>query len=66
MSQTVTMIGLHAEEIRWMQLLVSLLRHPDATVGELARQALVYISESSAARQSEPAVPIGQNSRSLS
>ena len=44
MPQTVTMIGLRSDEVRWVQLLVTLLRDPDGTVNELTRQALLYIA----------------------
>ncbi len=44
MSQTVSMIGLDPQEVRWVRMLVSLLRHPDPTVAELTRQALLYLS----------------------
>ncbi len=37
------MIGLHADEIEWVRLLVSLLRHADPLAPELARQALEYV-----------------------
>lgn len=37
------MIGLAAHELPWVRLLVSLLRHPDPVVGEVARQALEYL-----------------------
>ena len=45
MTKTVSVIGLDAAEIRWIRLLVSLLRHPDPSVPELARQALVYLTD---------------------
>jgi hypothetical protein len=38
------MIGLHTGELRWVRMLVSLLRHPDPAVAELTRQALLYVS----------------------
>jgi hypothetical protein len=44
MSQTVSMIGLDSGELRWVRMLVSLLRHPDPAVAELTRQALLYLS----------------------
>ena len=44
MSETVSMIGLQAGELRWLRMLVSLLRHPDPAVAELTRQALLYLS----------------------
>jgi hypothetical protein len=41
------MIGIHPEELAWMRLLVSLLRHADPRVPELTRQALLYVAETS-------------------
>lgn len=46
MAQNLSMIGLEADELRWIRLLVSLLRHPDPNVPELARQALLYVVDS--------------------
>ena len=37
------MIGLSSEEMEWVRLLVTLLRHPDPLAPELARQALEYV-----------------------
>ncbi|HUJ22441.1 MAG TPA: hypothetical protein VLX58_12995 [Bryobacteraceae bacterium] len=37
------MIGLAAEEIEWIRLLVKLLRDPDPVTRELVRQALAYV-----------------------
>ena len=45
MAKTVPMIGVDPDELRWMRLLVALLRHPDPSVPELARQALLYMAE---------------------
>jgi hypothetical protein len=50
MTKTVSVIGLDAAEIRWIRLLVSLLRHPDPSVPELARQALLYLTEAAGKR----------------
>jgi hypothetical protein len=44
MSQKVSVIGLCPDELPWLRMLVTLLRHPDPTVPELARQALIYLS----------------------
>ena len=38
------MIGLSPDELPWIRTLLALLRHPDPTVPELARQALLYVS----------------------
>jgi hypothetical protein len=42
---TVSLIGIDAVELRWLRLLVGLLRHPDPTIPELARQALLYLAD---------------------
>ena len=46
MAKTVSVIGLENSEIYWIRLLVSLLRHPDPSVPELAHHALLYLTES--------------------
>lgn len=68
MAKTVPIIGVDPEELRWMRLLVSLLRHPDPSVPELARQALLYITEASrscsispSAALPSPATGLGAN-----
>lgn len=43
-------IGVSAEELRWLRMLVGLLRHPDPAVPELARQALLYLMEAASRR----------------
>ncbi|HUA60267.1 MAG TPA: hypothetical protein VML19_16010 [Verrucomicrobiae bacterium] len=48
MTQTVSMIGISAAELRWIRTLVQLLRHPDPSVPELTRQALVYMTDAAA------------------
>lgn len=40
----IPVIGVDREELRWLRILVWLLRHPDPSVPELARQALLYLS----------------------
>jgi hypothetical protein len=45
-AKTVPMIGVEVEELCWLRALVSLLRHPDPSVRELTRQALLYLTES--------------------
>lgn len=54
MTKTLSMIGIEPAEIRWIRLLVSLLRHPDPSVPELARQALTYLTEAAEKRVSAP------------
>ena len=46
----ISIIGLDAAELPYLRALVSLLRHPDASVGELARHALEYLSDNAAGR----------------
>jgi len=54
MTKTVSVIGLDAAEVRWIRLLVGLLRHPDPGVPELARQALLYLTASAGKRAVSP------------
>jgi len=51
--QTTAIIGICSEELRWIRMLVALLRHPDPSLPELARQALLYLSRSAG----EPVAP---------
>ena len=51
MAKSVSMIGVHPDEIPWLHTLVWLLRHPDPAVPELTRQALLYL-EATAEKQS--------------
>ena len=44
MRTELSVIGVEREELRWLRTLVWLLRHPDPTVPELARQALLYLT----------------------
>ena len=44
------LIGLEPHELHWLRALVMLLRHPDPSVPELARQALVYLTDAAAKR----------------
>jgi hypothetical protein len=48
--QNVSIIGILPSELNWVRKLVTLLRHPDPSVCELARQALLYLTESAARR----------------
>lgn len=50
MDRSVTVIGIDPGELRSIRVLVSLLRHPDPSVPELARQALYYLSDMAAKR----------------
>jgi hypothetical protein len=53
MPNTVPVIGVETSELRWIRMLIFLLRHPDPGVPELARQALIYLT-ASAARRPQP------------
>jgi hypothetical protein len=44
MRSELPVIGVEREELRWLRTLVWLLRHPDPSVPELARQALLYLT----------------------
>lgn len=45
MGDSVSMIGLRGQELRWVRLLITLLRDTDPRVAELTRQALLYLSQ---------------------
>jgi len=62
MPSTVPLIGIQVEELPWLRLLLSLLRHPDPGVPELARQALLYLGD--AASRPTPAEPSFEDRRS--
>ena len=51
MANTVSVIGVETAELRWLRMLITLLRHPDPSVPELARQALVYLTDAAGKRQ---------------
>ncbi len=48
----IAIIGVDREELRWLRTLVWLLRHPDPSVPELARQALLYLTGAAQERNS--------------
>jgi hypothetical protein len=48
------LIGVEPHELHWLRSLIALLRHPDPSVPELARQALMYLTEAAAKRVSRP------------
>ena len=56
MKPTTAMIGIHPEELQWIRLLVSLLRHADPGTPELTRQALLYLDQSAG----QPSAPRSQ------
>ena len=57
MPKPVAVIGIDPRELRWLRMLLALLRHPDSSVAELARQALLYLTDAAhrgAVPHSEP------------
>jgi hypothetical protein len=48
--KTVPVIGVEPDELRWVRLLILLLRHPDPSMPELARQALLYLKDAAIKR----------------
>ena len=54
MAKTVSIIGIEEKELRWVRSLILLLRHPDPSIPELARQALLYLTRSAAERPEKP------------
>jgi hypothetical protein len=59
MAKTVSVIGIEEKELRWIRSLIALLRHPDPSIPELARQALLYLTRSAADRPDSPARTMG-------
>jgi hypothetical protein len=53
MAKSVSMIGIEAGELRWLRLLLVLLRHSDPSMPELTRQALLYLADA-AQRHADP------------
>jgi hypothetical protein len=51
MAKSLSVIGLDPSELRWLRMLVTLLRHPDPSVPELARQALIYLTDAAGKRE---------------
>lgn len=66
MAKTTTMIGIGPGELPWLRTLVMLLRHPDPSVPELARQALIYLSDAAANRNSAHPGPKSAQSAGIS
>jgi hypothetical protein len=50
LSKPVAIIGIEVEELGWIKILLSLLRHPQPGMAELARQALQYLAKAAAQR----------------
>lgn len=58
MPKPVAVIGIDPRELRWLRMLLALLRHPDPSVAELARQALIYLTEAAHQRAVPRAEPV--------
>jgi hypothetical protein len=58
MAKTTPVIGIDPSELRWIRMLVALLRHADPSVPELARQALLYLTEMAAKREDSHETPL--------
>jgi hypothetical protein len=58
MPKLVAVIGIDPRELRWLRMLLTLLRHPDPSVAELVRQALLYLTEAAHQRAVPPSQPI--------
>jgi hypothetical protein len=59
LSKPVSVIGIEPDELRWVKILVSLLRHPNPGMPELARQALQYLVQA-ANQRTPPPEPMGK------
>jgi hypothetical protein len=62
MAKTVSVIGIEDKELRWIRSLILLLRHPDPSIPELARQALIYLARSAADRPNKSPPAVGRAS----
>jgi hypothetical protein len=58
MAKTVPVIGIETSELRWIRMLVTLLRHPDSTVPELTRQALLYVNDKAGGNNPQHTEPL--------
>ncbi|MGA2721110.1 MAG: hypothetical protein ABSG79_01750 [Bryobacteraceae bacterium] len=54
MDKTISVIGVEPHELRWIRLLILLLRHPDPGTPELAREALLYLTATAGQRVFSP------------
>ena len=45
MAKSVSMIGIDPNELRWVRMVLFLLRHPDPLISEMARQTLLYLAK---------------------
>ena len=68
MASTILVIGVDPSELRWVRMLVNLLRHADPQVPELTRQALQYLTDTAGKRdieESDAPFPAGVLSPSI-
>jgi hypothetical protein len=55
-AKLVNIIGVQPEELRWLRLVVDLLRHPDPGVAQLTSCALLYVQQMAGQRaKADPA-----------
>ena len=57
MAKTI-LIGVEPHELNWLRILVALLRHPDPGVPELARQALLFLTQDAGKRELTRPTPL--------
>jgi hypothetical protein len=58
-ARPMSVIGIDPDELRWVKIMVSLLRHPNPGIPELARQALQYLVQA-ASQRNPPSDPLGE------
>jgi hypothetical protein len=61
MVKNVSVIGIEPAELRWIRMLVLLLRHPDPGIPELARHAMLHLTDAAVDRalpEAGPAEPV--------
>jgi hypothetical protein len=58
MAKSVSMVGIAASELRWLRLLLLLLRHSDPNMPELTRQALLYLADTAQHRSDPEKTPL--------
>ena len=59
MRKSVAVIGIDPGELPCLRMLLQLLRHPDPTIPELARHALVYLAQGIPESAEQEAAPVG-------
>jgi hypothetical protein len=58
MAKSVFVAGVDPSELPWLRILLHLLRHPDPGMPELARQALLYLTEAARERAQPEGRPL--------